>query len=265
MGGGIAVDGSLCAYVTGPTNSTDFPTQGEYQTYRGGEDVFVTKLNSAGDSLVYSTYLGGSNDDWGGGIAVDGSGCAYVTGRTNSTDFPIQGEHQADQGGGDRGSDAFVTKLNSAGSGLVYSTYLGGYDWDCAKSIAVDGSGCAYVTGETYSSDFPIQGEYQTYNGGYYDAFVTKFASSGACCAGTMVGDVNCADDPGKPDIGDMQELIDKLFVNIGPPYCCIEEADVDTSGQAHPPAVHGDVDIADMQLLIDHLFIDMDPLLPCP
>src|SRR5207237_346650 len=122
-GNGIAVDSSGSAYVTGLTRSTNFPTTtGAFQTANAGSyDAFVTKLNSAGSGLIYSTYLGGSDYDSGNGIAVDSSGFAYVTG-SGSTDFPkTPCAFQTVGNGG-----AFVTKLNSAGSGLFYSTYLGG-------------------------------------------------------------------------------------------------------------------------------------------
>jgi hypothetical protein len=142
----------------------------------------VTKLNAAGSALVYSTYLGGSGLDWGNGIAVDSFGNAYVTGLTDSTNFPTVNAFQAKFGGGDR--DAFVTKLSFEGSALVYSTYLGGSGSDSGSGIAVDSSGNAYVTGNTTSSDFPTANAVQpAYSGGNYfgddefagDAFVTKF------------------------------------------------------------------------------------------
>jgi len=176
-GSGIAVDGSGCAYITGTTYSTDFPTKNPYQTYEEANAiaVFVTKLGGSGDGLVYSTYLGGGNLDAGHDITVDGSGCAYVAGRTSSIDFPTLNPYQTYQGG----QDAFVTKLNSSGNGLVYSTYLGGSTVDAGRAIAVDGSGCAYVTGSTYSTDFPTLNAYQTFQG-LTDAFVTKFSSSGS-------------------------------------------------------------------------------------
>src|SRR5439155_500280 len=118
------------AYVTGRTQSTNFPTTaGAFQTTGGGtEDAFVTKLNPTGSLLVYSTYLGGSGFDEGFGIAVDTLGNAYVTGLTLSTNFPTTaGAFQTTLGGTE---DAFVTKLNPTGTGLVYSTYLGGSDFD---------------------------------------------------------------------------------------------------------------------------------------
>ncbi|MCK4372609.1 MAG: SBBP repeat-containing protein, partial [candidate division Zixibacteria bacterium] len=175
IGRGIAVDDSGNAYITGSSGSSDFPTEGAYQSHQGGWDAFVTKLNSAGNDLIYSTYLGGTGDDRGYGIAVAGSGNAYITGSTNSTDFPTENEYQAYQGE----RDVFVTKLRSSGSDLIYSTYLGGSDYENGNGIAVNGLGNAYITGYTYSTDFPIEGEYQTHQGDR-DVFVTKLDSSGS-------------------------------------------------------------------------------------
>jgi len=170
---GIAVDGSGSAYVTGYTISSDFPTQNPYQTYQGGTDVFVTKLSPAGNSLTYSTYLGGIDYDRGYDIAVDGSGQAYVTGWTQSSNFPTVNPYDGSFNGD---YDVFVTKLSASGSSLDYSTYLGGGGFESGNGIAIDGSGNAYVTGYTISSDFPTQDPYQTYHGGA-DVFVTKFGA----------------------------------------------------------------------------------------
>ncbi|GIV44686.1 MAG: hypothetical protein KatS3mg035_1809 [Bacteroidia bacterium] len=179
-GNGIAVDGSGNAYVTGMTSSTDYDiTHGAFQTTNGGSyDVFVTKLNATGTGLVYSTYIGGSDWDEGYGIAVDGSGNAYVTGWTESTNYDITpGAFQMMKGGN---FDVFVTKLNSTGTGLVYSTYIGGSDWDKGYGIAIDGSGNAYVTGNTESTDYDITpGAFQTTFGGKRDVFVTKLNATG--------------------------------------------------------------------------------------
>ena len=136
QGNGIAVDSAGNAYVTGFTASSNFPTTtGAFQTAYGGgsSDAFVTKLNATGTGLVYSTYLGGSGGDAGTGIAVDSSGNAYVTGNTNSSNFPATtGAFQATFGGY---NDAFVTKLNATGTGLVYSTYFGGSGYDQATVL----------------------------------------------------------------------------------------------------------------------------------
>jgi len=181
-GAGIAVDASGSAYVVGTTNSTNFPTTaGAAQTSNSAVDnVFVTKMNPAGNGLVYSTYLGGNGGDVGAGIAVDSAGRAYVTGHTNSTDFPTknayQGAKSAGAGANSAGNnDAFVARLNAAGGALDYGSLLGGSLDDEAQGIAVDGAGVAYVTGFTYSSDFPTtSGASQTvYNNGG-DSFVAK-------------------------------------------------------------------------------------------
>ena len=163
------------AYVTGNTNSPDFPTRNPYQTYQGEVDVFVAKLSASGDSLIYSTYLGGGSIDRGFGIAVDGAANAYVTGYTYSSSFPTLNPYQTDQSG----ADAFVTKLSASGNSLIYSTYLGGGSDDAAYGIVVDLFDHAYVTGETISSDFPTVNPIQSYQGST-DAFVTRLSSSGA-------------------------------------------------------------------------------------
>jgi hypothetical protein len=138
-------------------------------------DGFVTKLSSSGNSLIYSTYLGGSDSDCSFGIAVDDSQAAYVTGDTYSTDFPTVDPYDGIyQGNG----DVFVTKLSCSGDGLVYSTYLGGGENEGTFGIAVDVLGAAYVVGYTYSTDFPTLDPYQTYMG-ELDAYVTKLSNSG--------------------------------------------------------------------------------------
>ncbi|WP_413935427.1 SBBP repeat-containing protein [Nitrospira sp. BLG_1] len=194
-GFGIAVDGSGQAYVTGVTQSRDFPTLQASQPALGGAeapDAFVTKFTATG-ALAYSTYLGGSDGDEGYGIAVDGSGQAYVTGITTSFDFPTLQASQPDFGGG-RG-DMFVTKFTAAGA-LAYSTYLGGSANEEAfvftVGIAVDGSGQAYVTGITDSGDFPtLQASQPDPGGGNGDAFVTKFTAAGALAYSTYLGGSN--------------------------------------------------------------------------
>jgi Bacterial Ig-like domain (group 3)/Kelch motif/Beta-propeller repeat/YDG domain/Galactose oxidase, central domain len=185
---GIPVDSSGNAYVTGDTVS--FPTTaGAFQpnlSAPGYSDAFVAKLNATGTALIYSTYLGGNHSDYANGIAVDGSGNAYATGFTASTDFPTtSGAFQTTQNGAI--GNAFVTKLNAIGTALIYSTYLGGNNSDYASSIAVDNSGSAYVTGFASSSNFPTtSGAFQTSHAadsGNRDAFVTKVNASGDALA----------------------------------------------------------------------------------
>ena len=177
---GISVDGAGNAYITGYTYSTDFPTTtGAYQpNYAGNLDAFVTKLNPTGTALVYSTYLGGTNTDYGYGVAVDGAGNAYITGYTSSTNFPTTpGAYQTSNAGN---GDAFITKLNPTGNGLVYSTYLGGTSDDYGYGVAVDGAGNAYITGRTSSTNFPTTpGAYRTSYAGNGDVFVTKLNPTG--------------------------------------------------------------------------------------
>jgi len=174
VGEGIAVDGAGDAYVTGLTQSTSFPiTTGAYQTVNnstlsgGPWNAFVTKLNATGTALVYSTYLGGTSQDYASAIAVDSSGYAYVTGRATSGNFPVTaGAFQVTNQASTSWYNAFVTKLNPTGTALVYSTYLGGTSFgSVGAGIAVDSSGDAYVTGSAYSTDFPItNGAFQTVN-----------------------------------------------------------------------------------------------------
>jgi uncharacterized repeat protein (TIGR01451 family) len=179
---GIAVDSAGNAYVTGVTDSTNFPTVNPFQgASAGSPDAFVTKLSPTGSTLVYSTYLGGSIQDKGYGIAVDSAGNAYVTGNTYSTNFPTKNPFQGAKAGGPDASDAFVTKLSPTGSALVYSTYLGGSLDDFASGIALDSARNAYVTGYTGSTDFPTKNPFQgAYGGGFYDAFVTKLSPTGS-------------------------------------------------------------------------------------
>jgi hypothetical protein len=175
-GQAIRVDGAGNAYIGGFTYTATFTTTpGALQSaYGGGTDAFVTKLNPTGTAQVYSTFLGGSNEDQVTGLRVDAAGAVYVTGFTASSNFPTtSGVIRTLYGGA---TDAFVAKVNAAGTALVYSTYLGGSNTDRAFGLDVDSSGNAYVTGQTASSSFPTTGgAYQTgFAGGGFDAFVAK-------------------------------------------------------------------------------------------
>lgn len=203
---GLAVDSSGDAYVAGYTDSPNFPTtSGAIQTNISGKiitglgyypvDAFVTELGPGGSNLVYSTYLGGPAVDGATGIAVDSSGNAYITGFTSSTNFPVTNAIQKRLQCPNSiywNANAFVAKIGAGGSRLVYSTYLGGTNFDEGQGIAVDGAGCAYVTGYTASTNFPVANAISNYlddgfllNGSTnqqtfaYDAFVAKLSQPG--------------------------------------------------------------------------------------
>jgi hypothetical protein len=172
----IAVDTNGSAYVTGETVSNDFPTQGTIYPYAGSADVFVAKLNPEGTALVYSTFIGGSSDDNAYGIAVDSSNTAWITGTTNSSDYPtvIPIQPTFAGGGSKGGGDAFVSRVNAAGSALIFSTfYGGGTEFDEGVAIAVNGSSI-HLGGNTYSTDLPLFNARQQTNAGGQDGFVAR-------------------------------------------------------------------------------------------
>jgi Beta-propeller repeat len=179
-GNGIAVNAVGNAYVTGTTDSLNFPvTPGAFQDMKAaGQDAFVTELNTAGNGLAYSTYLGGDANDFGSDIALDTEGNASVVGQTSSSDFPTTADAiQSDFGGGN--GDAFITRLNATGAAPLFSTYLGGSNTDGGLSVWVDLVGSIYLTGTTFSADFPTTpGAFQTVFGGNSDAFVAKVVFS---------------------------------------------------------------------------------------
>jgi hypothetical protein len=174
-GFGIAVDRWGNVYVAGETDAQDFPTTHHAfdSTHNGGFDAFVTKLNARGSALAYSTYLGGSGDDMFPWLALGEDGSVYVTGSTDSEDFPTTGGSFDTTHNGL--VDAFVTKLNTRGSALDYSTFLGGEGVDAGLGIAVDWCGNVYVTGETDSLDFPTtRHAFDSTRNGDFDAFLTR-------------------------------------------------------------------------------------------
>jgi hypothetical protein len=171
---GIAVDATGSAYVTGSTMSPNFPTLNPSQSSLLGErNAFVLKLNPAGDMLLFSTYLGGNGADTANGIAVDAGDNSYVVGDTTSTNFPATTFQTSLKGA----QNAFVTKIGPGG-GQLYSTYLGGSGTDHGAAIAVDSNGTVYVTGSTYSSNFPLANAFQTSIGGGMDAFLAHLSSN---------------------------------------------------------------------------------------
>ncbi len=238
-GNGIAVDSHGFAYVTGFTQSDSFPLKNPFQSqlkFPGlSSDAFVTKLSAAGNTLIYSTYLGGSGNvdvtfgDIGNGIAVDAHGSAYVTGSTSSKDFPTKNPFQK-QLNAKGGVNAFVTKFDAAGSALVYSTYLGGSGKFCypnssvcvgdsANGIAVDAHGQAYITGLAYSHNFPIKNAFQSHNNGKCtectNAFVTKFNEAGTALVYStyLGGSGNVANQTGDLGAGVVVDREDQVYI----------------------------------------------------
>lgn len=193
----IAIDATGALYVAANTTSGNLPvTSGAFDNSFGGvADAFVAKLTSVG-ALTYLTYLGGTQDDSVEAIAVNAAGNAFVTGSTQSTDFPIASAFQAVKS---TDYDAFVTKLNPTGSGLVFSTYLGGGDIDSGYSIAVDTTSAVYVAGQTFSANFPTASPLQGTRSGAADVFVTKLASSGTSLTySTYLGGTGASDENAK-------------------------------------------------------------------
>ncbi|MGL5379768.1 SBBP repeat-containing protein, partial [Clostridium sp.] len=177
-GNGVAIDNNQNAYIAGSTYSLNFPVKNSYQsTFQGIRDAFLTKIDttlSGTNSLIYSTYIGGNNDNVGSGVAVDNNQNAYIAGYTSSINFPVKNAYQITLQGV---YDAFLTKIDTTLSGtnsLIYSTYIGGNNYDLCKSVAVDNNQNAYISGYTYSTDYPLKNSYQSSLQGTIDVFLTK-------------------------------------------------------------------------------------------
>jgi uncharacterized protein (TIGR03437 family) len=179
IGYGVAVDAAGAAWVIGSTSSTNFPVGNALQPAIGGiTDAFVVKVNPSGSGLTFSTYLGGAGVDEGRAVALDAAGAAYLTGLTQSPNFPTVTPIKSGIAGF---NDAFVTKMKADGSGLLYSTYLGGANNDLGLGVAVDGNGSAWVTGATNSTDFPVVSPLQPlYSNFNNDAFLARLNPSGS-------------------------------------------------------------------------------------
>jgi Beta-propeller repeat len=174
---GLAIDSARNVYVTGWTSSTNFPLLGPIQTRLSGtRDAFVTKLNSAGNALVYSTYLGGSGVDAGYAVTLDSTSSAIVVGDTTSTNLPVTNAIQSQLGGG---QDVFLARLAPSGNSLTVMTYLGGNGLDHGSSVNVGPSGAIFVGGYTWSTNFPTVSPYQPKTGGGQDGFLAKISNTG--------------------------------------------------------------------------------------
>jgi len=191
--GGTDFDGGFCiavtskgsCYIVGITRSSDFPTKKAYNSLHSGkDDIFLAKFSSTGN-LLWSTYFGGSEEDYGYGIAVAEDGSCYVIGETQSSDLPIKNAYDSTFNGGY--FDAFVAKFSSYGR-LIWSSYLGGNENEAGKAIAVASDGSCYVTGLTRSSNYPTLNAYDATHNGDWDAFVTKFSSKGKLLWSTFLG-----------------------------------------------------------------------------
>ncbi|MCK4272694.1 SBBP repeat-containing protein, partial [bacterium] len=230
----IVLDNSGNIYVTGQTFSADFPfTSGAFDTIFAGGDAFVAKLNAAGTALSYATFLGGGGNEIAWDIAVDDSGKAHVIGLTWSTDFPVTATAFDTSHNGQ--ADVFVVKLNATGSALEYATFLGGTSLDMGNGVDVDGSGYAYVTGTTWSPNFPITSGAcdTTYSAG--EVFVTKFNLTGSALEySTFLGGTLC-------DEGYAIAVNDagKAYVTGG-----AASSDFPTTTGAYDESHNGDIDV---------------------
>jgi hypothetical protein len=180
---GIAVDNTGSVYVTGYTNSTDFPLATLGSLPAGADHVFVAKLDPTGSNVIYADYIGGNSQDYGYALVLDSANEVYVTGGTTSSDFPVVNPYQGSLSGSFNG---FLTKLSADGSSLLYSTYLGGNSSDVPSAIAIDSVGSVLVAGGTFSTNFPVVNAYQATvspnQGGLFGeyGFLTKFSVDGS-------------------------------------------------------------------------------------
>ena len=176
---GISVDDNGYIYITGSTSSDDFPVKSALQENYGGgsHDAFISKLSSDGSTLIFSTYIGGEDQDKGHDLTLDDQNNIYLTGETSSDKFPLEKAIQAQRGGH---ADAYLMKLTSDGSTVEFATYLGGRDYDSGQGIAVDSRGHATIVGTTFSEkDFPLHNALQTQHAGSSDAFITQLTATG--------------------------------------------------------------------------------------
>lgn len=241
---GMTFDAEGNLVLVGFTESDDFPTLNAYQTERcpgadlGAAAVFVSSITGDGDALLFSTYFGGCDEDFGEAVAIGPDGSIFITGNTLSEDFPIV---DPIYGTLSTPTDAFIAKLTPDASDVEYSTYFGGNDSEEAKAIAVDENGWAHITGITRSSDLPLVDPFQSTSTPNNDAFVLWM--KGGCCKG-IAGNLD-GDPTDRLDILDITYSVDWYFRGGNPPTC-ETEADVDGSGM---------IDIEDLVYLVNYIF----------
>ena len=176
----VKLDRNCNSYITGNTTSNNFPTtENAYdRTHNGLNDVFVTKLNVSGSKLFYSTYTGGNNNDYGRSIEIDPKGNSFITGWTASANFPTKSAYDSTHNGK---NDIFVFKINTLGSSLLYSTFIGTENDDIGHDVAINNNGIAFITGYTESNNFPITaGAYDNTHNGDDDAFILNLTNDGS-------------------------------------------------------------------------------------
>ena len=232
---GIAVDGTGNVYLAGTTTSVDFPGASLGNLAQGTNHVFVAKLNAAGTNLIYADYIGGNGTDAAAALVLDSANEVYVTGSTQSSNFPTINAYQPTEPGPNSG---FLTRVSADGSTLVYSTYLGGSTLDQPTGIALDGTGEAYVAGYTMSANFPVANAYQPSalaNGsgvfGTY-GFLTKFSADGSSLVYStyFAGNLNgIAPGPGDRTMRPIADRSGSL-----PPYSAISALALDANGNAY-------------------------------
>ncbi|UCC79677.1 MAG: SBBP repeat-containing protein [Candidatus Zixiibacteriota bacterium] len=236
FGDAIEVDESGCVYITGYAGGADFPIANAFDsTFNGRADAFLLKLAPTGNSIVFSTFLGGSHIDVGYGLAIDYTNNIFLTGRTRSTDFPTVNAYDASQNDTSSGwGDGFIAKFFESGDSLIYSTFLGGSTSDIGLEIACDLYGCAYVGGWTESEDFPKVNSFDSTHAGESDAFIAKLSVAGndliySTLLGTSERDV----------------IIDIEVDALGNAYVCgyTEQSDFPTVN-AYDNSYNGDTDV---------------------
>ena len=239
FGTSIALAAGSVYYITGSTGSADLPTTaGAYdRTFNGVGDLFLAKFALLASGLVYCTYLGGGENEWAAGLALGDDGAAYVAGGTYSSNYPTTAAAYDRTFGGM--GDAFIIKLNASGSALIYSTFLGGADFDGAIALAADSAGRAYVAGVTLSSDFPTTaGAYDRTLGGYTDLFVAKLSADGGTLAyATFLGG---SADEGVEDINGGLVLDDSGAAYVA---CVTYSSDFPTTLGAYDRTLSGEAD----------------------